>query len=69
MTVKPQIPFCTTCKQTNVQCDSYSVWDMAKQEWVTESTYDKGAYCGVCDGETRLDFRDATPEEIAGEAQ
>lgn len=45
---------CRNCGSEDVICDAYAVWDFSNQVWVIDSTFDKGAYCNACDGETRI---------------
>lgn len=45
---------CSNCGSTDVLSDAYAVWDFKKQEWLLSATFDKGAYCNTCDGETRI---------------
>ena len=46
---------CTTCRGINVMCDAYAIWNLQRQEWELSNTFDKGAYCDDCDGETTID--------------
>ncbi len=45
---------CKECGSEDVLCDAYAEWNYDKQEWVLQNTFDKGAYCNQCDGETRI---------------
>ena len=54
----PQIPVCSHCGSENVKVDAYAVWDAETQQWEVSETFDKGAYCQECDGETRVDWRE-----------
>lgn len=54
---------CRTCKSEDVLCDAYAAWNTTTQEWEVENTFDKGAYCNVCDGETRLDMVELDPKD------
>jgi hypothetical protein len=45
---------CRTCGSQDVQADSYSTWSVKDQDWEVSQTFDKGAYCNKCDGETRI---------------
>src|SRR3990167_2470355 len=47
-------PVCATCGSDDVKVDAYAVWDHVTQEWLLATTFDKGAVCEVCGGETRL---------------
>ena len=47
---------CHTCGSVNVLCDAYAEWNVRKQTWEIANTFDKGAYCNDCDGETRIDM-------------
>ena len=48
---------CAHCGSENVKADAYAEWDKDSQQWVVSATFDKGAYCDDCDGETRLTER------------
>ncbi|AMN44714.1 hypothetical protein [Rhodoplanes sp. Z2-YC6860] len=50
------IAVCATCGSDRVLSDAYAAWDVATQQWELMQTFDKGAYCEQCDGETRLKF-------------
>lgn len=54
---------CSECQSTNVLSDAYAAWNEDNQEWELSSTFDKGAYCEDCDGETRLETRKLTTME------
>lgn len=45
---------CETCGSSDVLADAYAEWDTVTQEWGLQNTFDKGAHCNTCDGETRL---------------
>lgn len=45
---------CKYCGSEQVRADAYAVWDFELQDWVVAETFDKGAYCGNCDGETKI---------------
>jgi len=45
-------------RSDDVRADAYAGWDKDRQEWFLLQTFHKGAYCGNCDGETRIDFKD-----------
>lgn len=46
---------CATCGGENVKADAYATWNLEAQQWECAQTFDKGAYCDDCDGETSLD--------------
>lgn len=46
---------CRTCKSEDVLSDAYAKWDFENQKWIVQNTFDKGAWCNKCDGETRID--------------
>jgi hypothetical protein len=46
---------CATCGSEDVLCDAYAEWDVVAQAWSLQNTFDKGAYCNTCDGETRIE--------------
>jgi hypothetical protein len=37
------------------EADAYAEWDVESQSSELAQTFDKGAYCDKCDGETRLE--------------
>ncbi len=51
-----EIAVCHECGSSDVLCDAFAEWDVDEQEWVLNSTYDKGAQCETCQGECRIDF-------------
>ena len=55
-TQKKQKPVCSQCQSDDVVADAYAAWDNDAQEWTVANTFNKGAYCNACDGETRLDW-------------
>jgi hypothetical protein len=48
---------CAQCGSDEVRADAYAAWDVESQSWELAQTFDKGAYCDKCDGETRLEER------------
>lgn len=46
-------PVCTHCGSSEVLLDAYAVWDMEKQAWVLQNTFD-AAVCEICDGECNV---------------
>ncbi len=63
--MKPRIKMvCKECGSDDVLCDAYavSVWDVDTQQWEVVNTFDKGAYCNECDGETRLEQEEVEVE-------
>ncbi len=52
---------CGTCGSTDVRCDAYGAWNEDAQEWEIAATFDKGAYCNACDGETSINEQEITP--------
>lgn len=46
---------CATCGSDDVKADAYATWNTETQEWECAQTFDKGAYCNKCDGETTLE--------------
>lgn len=59
---------CSECGGDNVKADAYATWDVANQRWECAETFDKGAYCDDCDGETRLEEREIIEGEAAARA-
>jgi hypothetical protein len=51
---KKQVKVCYHCGSGDVLCDAYAAWDVDSQQWELSSTFDKGAFCNACDGETRI---------------
>lgn len=45
---------CGHCGGENVQADAYAHWNVETQQWELTNTFDKGAICDDCDGETRI---------------
>ena len=61
--MKPRIKMvCKECGSDDVLCDAYAVWDVDTQQWEVVNTFDKGAYCNECDGETRLEQEEVEVE-------
>jgi hypothetical protein len=48
---------CAHCGSDDVRADAYAQWDVETQKWEIAQTFDKGAYCSKCDGETRIEER------------
>jgi hypothetical protein len=48
---------CSHCGSEDVVADAYAEWDVDLQAWEIVQTFDKGAYCNQCDGETRIEER------------
>jgi hypothetical protein len=48
---------CSHCGSEDVFTDAYARWDVKSQAWEIAQTFDKGAYCNHCDGETRIEER------------
>lgn len=46
---------CRTCGSDDVLADAYASWSFGDQEWQVASTFDKGAFCNDCGGETRIE--------------
>lgn len=59
-----EVPMCAYCGSTEVSADALVYWDINTQTWEVSDICDKGHYCNACEGETRLSWRQATPEEI-----
>lgn len=57
-------PVCSECRSDDVLADAYAAWEPAPQEWVVQNTFNKGAYCNKCDGETRLIDVELTGDEL-----
>jgi hypothetical protein len=58
MTKKKQKPVCGNCGSSDVLADAYASWNSETQDWELSNTFDKGAHCESCDGETSLDWID-----------
>lgn len=56
-------PICRTCKSDDVRADAYAEWNVEKQEWEISATFDKGAVCETCGGETRLEWVNVGEQE------
>lgn len=48
------IPVCSECKSADVMADAYASWNREHGCWELDNTFDKGAYCNHCAGETSL---------------
>jgi hypothetical protein len=57
---------CGACGSSDIRADAYAVWSVAKQQWECLETFDKGSYCGVCDGEARIVQRELIDAEGEG---
>lgn len=55
---------CRKCGSEDVLCDAYASWNVETQEWELSQTFDKGAYCNNCDGETRINEEEIKDEPI-----
>lgn len=58
-------PICRACKSDDVRADAYAEWNVEKQEWEISATFDKGAVCETCGGETRLEWVNIGEQENA----
>ena len=54
---------CSQCGSDDVLSDAYAEWDVIGQHWLLQNTFDKGAYCNACGGETSLDGVALSEEE------
>lgn len=64
-TRKPrEIPVCSICGGEDVTADAAARWDEDTQQWRISSTYDKGASCDACGGETRIEWLDMKPHTV-----
>ena len=48
------IAVCSHCGSHDVRADAYAEWDVQSQQWELAQTFEKGAFCGKCDGETTV---------------
>jgi hypothetical protein len=55
--MKKEYPVCSFCGSDNVRADAYAQWNRDRQEWELTTTFDKGAVCEPCGGETSLEWR------------
>lgn len=55
---------CASCYSRGVVCDAYASWNIDTQEWELDNTFDKGAHCDACEGETRIEWVDLIPAEL-----
>jgi hypothetical protein len=46
---------CSACGSGDVLCDAYAGWDVPTQQWELASTFEKGAFCNGCGGETSIE--------------
>lgn len=51
---------CANCGSEDVLADAYASWNYTEQRWEVESTFDKGAFCRDCDGDTRIDEKEVS---------
>lgn len=54
---------CSTCGSNDVLSDAYAEWNIVTQQWELQNTFDKGAFCAHCDGETRFDRVELSKED------
>ena len=52
---------CAHCGSDDVRADAYAEWDVEAQKWEIAQTFEKGAYCDKCDGETRIEEEPLSP--------
>jgi hypothetical protein len=64
MAMKVKI-ICATCQSEDVLADAYAEWNVARQKWEIQNVFDKGAYCNLCGGETRLIEKEITVSKPA----
>lgn len=60
--MRKQRPVCAHCGSDRVSADSYAEWDFDRQEWSITNTFDKGAYCEPCGGETTIEWTEEPSE-------
>ncbi|WP_035648684.1 hypothetical protein [Bradyrhizobium sp. ORS 285] len=60
-----KIAVCSTCGSDEVLADAYAAWAVTSQSWELAQTFDKGAYCARCDGQTKLVFMAIPPAQQA----
>lgn len=60
---------CRTCRSPEVLCDAFAYWDELTQEWSLDQTFDKGAHCLACDGETRIEQVELDESDVEHSAQ
>ena len=49
---------CGRCGSDHVKADAYAEWNADAQEWELSQTFDKGAFCNKCDGETSIYWKE-----------
>jgi hypothetical protein len=64
MSAKHQM-VCKTCGSADVVCDAWASWDVEKQDWVLNNTFDD-TFCNKCEESCKIEKRPATPEELNG---
>lgn len=50
---------CGNCGSEDVKADAFAVWNYELQMWEVQNTFDKGAFCEQCEGQTRIVEHDA----------
>lgn len=48
---------CTQCGSDDVEARFYCVWDVKKQQWVTDNQDEEGDYCRDCGDQVELESR------------
>lgn len=51
---KKEKPVCRKCGSDDVLADAYAAWNVERQEWQLQTTFDKGSVCNACSGECRI---------------
>lgn len=52
-------PVCNRCRSEGILADAYASWNFETQKWEISQTFDKGAFCPTCDGETKIHWKGA----------
>ena len=62
MAILRKRPHCARCNSTDVRADAYAEFNVDTGEWELSATFDKGAVCEICGGETRLIWAEVDPQ-------
>jgi hypothetical protein len=60
---------CSLCGSGDVLCDAYAEWDIQTQTWELASTFEKGAFCNECGGETSIEVIEIAPGDTRDAAR
>ncbi len=64
MSAVPQQPHCAICDSTDVRADAYAAFNRDTGDWELSTTFDKGAVCEDCGGDTSLVWKLIEDQEV-----